>query len=244
MPLSQADLEDIQAEAMADDVAIDLATMSLWTRSQAEAYFESGGTDKPTVDVSDEAAPVVKKIFPPLAPPKEPTPLRNMSDFEKYQDTLKPGDTYKQLEFPYSSQMLRDEAKFGSAWLTKAFRAFGSIAATNSVKITAVKEFHGGGAATKCILTVRYESEEPHRDGPLQTMLFVKMPHGQANKREKYMCACMYRSDGPEVLVAQRYYNRLPVKAPRTYFADRCDLTTNFIIITECLEYASSPSLH
>lgn len=40
-------LERLQAEAMADDVAIDLARMSCWTELQAIEYFESGGTVKP-----------------------------------------------------------------------------------------------------------------------------------------------------------------------------------------------------
>ena len=47
MPLSMEILERLQAEAMADDVAIDLARMSCWTELQAIEYFESGGTVKP-----------------------------------------------------------------------------------------------------------------------------------------------------------------------------------------------------
>ena len=45
MPLSLDDLEAIQADYHADDVAIDLATMSLWTAEAAKAYFENGGAD-------------------------------------------------------------------------------------------------------------------------------------------------------------------------------------------------------
>ena len=47
MPLTQADLEGIQADAMADDVEIDLEKMSLWTTEQAITYFESGGEVEP-----------------------------------------------------------------------------------------------------------------------------------------------------------------------------------------------------
>lgn len=47
MPLSKAELEDIQAEFMADDIAIDLDKMSLWTREQAATYFDSGGMKEP-----------------------------------------------------------------------------------------------------------------------------------------------------------------------------------------------------
>lgn len=42
--LSLADLEQIQLEALADDVEIDLARMQLWSACEARAYFESGGT--------------------------------------------------------------------------------------------------------------------------------------------------------------------------------------------------------
>lgn len=45
--LSLEELFSIQAEAMADDVAIDLERMRMWTRQQAMEYFESGGTRDP-----------------------------------------------------------------------------------------------------------------------------------------------------------------------------------------------------
>ena len=45
MPLTLDDLKSIQSEFHADDVAIDLATMSLWTAEAAKAYFENGGAD-------------------------------------------------------------------------------------------------------------------------------------------------------------------------------------------------------
>ncbi|KAL1508548.1 hypothetical protein AB1Y20_004647 [Prymnesium parvum] len=44
---TRAELERIQFEAMADDIAIDMETMSLWTEEQAKTYFESGGTVAP-----------------------------------------------------------------------------------------------------------------------------------------------------------------------------------------------------
>lgn len=48
MPLTQVELEEIQAEAMADDVPIN-PKMYEWTREQAVAYFDSGGTQSPAV---------------------------------------------------------------------------------------------------------------------------------------------------------------------------------------------------
>jgi len=47
MTLTLEELEDIQAEYMADDVAIELERMSLWTSEKAHAYFESGGVEPP-----------------------------------------------------------------------------------------------------------------------------------------------------------------------------------------------------
>ena len=37
----------LQAEFMADDLEIDMEKMSLWTKDEASAYFESGGEERP-----------------------------------------------------------------------------------------------------------------------------------------------------------------------------------------------------
>jgi medium-chain acyl-[acyl-carrier-protein] hydrolase len=50
MPLTIEELESLQADEMADDVAIDLAKMSAWTEQQARAYFESGGAVDPAAE--------------------------------------------------------------------------------------------------------------------------------------------------------------------------------------------------
>lgn len=47
--LTLADLQGFQAEHLADDVPIDVDKMSSWTLSEAEAYFESGGTVEPCI---------------------------------------------------------------------------------------------------------------------------------------------------------------------------------------------------
>jgi predicted esterase len=62
MPLTLEELQDIQSTAMADDVEIELAKMTLWTAEQATEFFESGGTKEPTAaagvvtDISDTTA--------------------------------------------------------------------------------------------------------------------------------------------------------------------------------------------
>ena len=45
MPLTLDELERLQAEAHADDVAIDPTWMCFWTAEEAKAYFENGGAD-------------------------------------------------------------------------------------------------------------------------------------------------------------------------------------------------------
>ena len=46
MPLSLAEIQDIQAECMAEDIDI-TDQMTGWTREQVTAFFESGGTQLP-----------------------------------------------------------------------------------------------------------------------------------------------------------------------------------------------------
>ena len=56
MPLTLSELQDIQADAMADDVDIDLEKVSLWTAEQAVEYFESGGAAIPPPPKPDHTA--------------------------------------------------------------------------------------------------------------------------------------------------------------------------------------------
>jgi hypothetical protein len=57
MPLTQSELESIQADAMADDVDIDLDKMSLWSAEQARQYFESGGEVSPAEPAPPDDTP-------------------------------------------------------------------------------------------------------------------------------------------------------------------------------------------
>ena len=56
MPLTLEELEDIQADCLADDVEIDFEKMSLWDETTVREYFENGG-QLPLV----EAMPVTKQ---------------------------------------------------------------------------------------------------------------------------------------------------------------------------------------
>ena len=48
MVLTLEQLQELQQEAMADDVSIEFERMKLWSPDEARTYFESGGTDAPT----------------------------------------------------------------------------------------------------------------------------------------------------------------------------------------------------
>ena len=48
MPLTFEQLEELQHEALADDLPITI-DMCTWTIAQARAYFESGGLERPLV---------------------------------------------------------------------------------------------------------------------------------------------------------------------------------------------------
>jgi hypothetical protein len=56
MPLSLPELEEIQADCLADDIGVDLQRMRQWTRAQAVRYFESGGVEEPPALILPSAA--------------------------------------------------------------------------------------------------------------------------------------------------------------------------------------------
>ena len=55
MPLSARELEQIQVDALADDIPLDLSKMTGWTAAQARDYFESGGEIEPAPSISEGA---------------------------------------------------------------------------------------------------------------------------------------------------------------------------------------------
>ena len=55
MPLTLEELEDIQADCLADDVEIDFEKMSLWDETTVREYFENGG-QLPAVEAKPPAA--------------------------------------------------------------------------------------------------------------------------------------------------------------------------------------------
>mgnify|MGYP006932645595 CR=1 FL=1 len=62
--LTLAELQDVQADAMADDVDIDLEKMSLWSAAEAATYFESGGEQEPKPKPPPFTAPFTRGASP------------------------------------------------------------------------------------------------------------------------------------------------------------------------------------
>ena len=79
MPLTLAELEEIQADAMADDIDIDLATMSLWTREKAIKFFEGGGIEEKTFTPLPKLSKPNPEPKPKLPKPKPMLPTSNIS---------------------------------------------------------------------------------------------------------------------------------------------------------------------
>ena len=67
MPLTQEALEEIQAECMAEDIAIDFARMQSWNAERARDYFESGGQESAA---SLAASAIPSKPAAPLSLPR------------------------------------------------------------------------------------------------------------------------------------------------------------------------------
>ena len=191
MGLSLDTIEEIRADCFADDVAIDLDSMSLWSQSEVRSYFESGGEDVPRrnaapVDISSDQAPGLRwslanqaadQARRTVVPPLPPHVRLTSTQLQQKSALTRPGEWYK-LPFPTTIAAL-DTPEFGAAWLTRAFHAAGTLPPDDRVEaITRVHELElqgveaQGGAGHKAIVDVRYLKGGPG----LHTTLFVKMP--------------------------------------------------------------------
>jgi len=149
-----------------------------------------------------------------------------------------PGMLYG-LEFPWSEQMLVD---MGPEWLTQAFHAAGTIPKDNRVtkivpenKVKVTTGNNGG----KFLFEVEYAKEDPE----LQTQLFAKVPFALEGKtRSDRLSSSVYKQ--PHELYELNTYrlmeSALPVRIPRFYFGDISNETSNWILITERVPFASA----
>lgn len=143
------------------------------------------------------------------------------------------------LEFPFTVKMLKE---MGPAWLTKAFHAAGSLPRTNHVtKIASCVELPmsgydaAGGAGMKGLITVEYAQPDPD----LHTDLFVKVPFAEEDNMTWRMNMSFFGDpDGAEVSVYTFLAYLLPFRIPKPYYADIARATTNYLIVTEKINFA------
>ncbi len=132
------------------------------------------------------------------------------------------------LEIPAHSDALR---KGGAAFLTKAFRAAGSISADNSVTcITGFQEVAGGSTGRKLRLAVEYAKPAPG----LHTDLFVKFSRDfddEIRDRTKIQMEL-------EVLFALLSRSpAFPIAVPVCYLADYHHGSGTGILVTQRIAY-------
>jgi len=166
------------------------------------------------------------------APLRQPPPWKKVSvpeiPYMKMTEVASrnlPGDYYG-IKFPHSTEQILD---FGPQWLTEAFHTSGVLPKDNAVtKIVSAREFVGGGAGLKCVMTVEYKMDKPY----LHKELFVKLPH-KPGGNDRYFVSCMWNHDRPETIFNIWLEKKIPYRVPKCYFADICAETTNCILITE-----------
>jgi hypothetical protein len=134
------------------------------------------------------------------------------------------------LEIPAHSESLRSG---GEAFLTRAFRAAGSLCEDNRVtRITQLEEISGGSTGRKLLLSVEYAEPSPG----LHTDLFVKFSRDFADERRDQTKTQMEL----EVLFALLSRSpEFPIAVPVCYFSDYHHATGTGILITQRIRYGA-----
>jgi len=202
---------------------------------------------KPLLVQSDQSEASAKLNWTPATPlvpvdrpkpeqvPAEVVATRKLFDKKNLESILaninqnEPGE-YFHMPFPHTPAQLEE---FGKDWLTRAFQAAGTLPMDNSVqRVVSVRGFAGGGAGFKADLVVEYAKPDEN----LHTDLFVKLPLDISNKNRMF---CIHLAQEPSELIFNRYYAKsLPFRAPKCYFGDWSSKTTNWILISEKLQFA------
>jgi hypothetical protein len=135
---------------------------------------------------------------------------------------------YTGLAVPAHVEALRED---GPAFLTRAFRAFGSIAPDNAVvRIVALEPCPGGSTGAKFFLTIAYARADPG----LHTALFVKFSRDFADERRDRQRWEMQSEVPFEALTRVPGF---PIRVPAAYFADYHGRTGTGLVITEQIAY-------
>mmetsp|Transcript_113697 Transcript_113697/g.196458 ORF Transcript_113697/g.196458 Transcript_113697/m.196458 type:complete len:652 (-) Transcript_113697:145-2100(-) len=218
---------------------------------KGEVPAAPGPPERPADDVPDVAFEELRKRA--IANQKEdkfgaadfvypPWVLLKKADMEKKAKEMKNGDLYGLPVPPTLSHV----QKLGTSWLTSAFHTAGTLPKDNAVKSMKMKRLKtttkdaAGGAGPKAFLSVEYEKEDPE----LHKELFVKMPWATEGSKEmggdmgwRYTTSSAGDMEFQECVVYRFVGPVLPVKIPKYYFADCCRENTNYILITEKVNY-------
>merc|ERR1719330_619787 len=122
------------------------------------------------------------------------------------------------MKFPHNQEQLKS-AEYGAKWMTKAFQASGVL------------------AADKALVVVEYEKPDPS----LHTKLFMKFPYPMegARRSDRMNSSAMLQQDCMEVDALRLLEADLPFRVTKYYFADISFDTSNFISLTEFVNYGN-----
>lgn len=120
----------------------------------------------------------------------------------------------------------------GAVFLTKAFRAFGSLGEDNAVaRIHRIEHCPGGSTGQKLFLTVEYAKP----DRALHTELFAKFSRDFYDERRDAQGRFEMRSEVPFTRLARNA--DFPIAVPRPYFADYREACGSGLIVTQRIPY-------
>ncbi len=133
------------------------------------------------------------------------------------------------LDIPAHGAALRDG---GADFLTRAFRAFGSLAADNAVaRVVRLEQCPGGSTGAKFFMTLEYQRPDP----ALHTELFVKFSRDFADERRDSRGKWEMASEARFAPLSRQA--GFPISVPAAYFADYHGESGTGLVITERILY-------
>ena len=120
----------------------------------------------------------------------------------------------------------------GPEWLSKAFRAFGTIAPDNAVTGISAAPCPGGSTGRKLFLTLDYARPEPGLD----RVLFAKFSRDFDDERRDWQRTEMA---GEAKFMPLSRESGFPIRVPRGYFADYHAESGTGLVITQCIAYGA-----
>ncbi|HEY0959172.1 MAG TPA: hypothetical protein VGE05_07840 [Novosphingobium sp.] len=133
------------------------------------------------------------------------------------------------LAIPAHAEALREA---GAAFLTEAFRTFGSLGPDNAVRrVTEMAPCPGGSTGAKLLLTVEYERPA----AGLDDHLFVKFSRDFTDERRDNRGRWEMEPEVPFAALSR--LPGFPIRVPRPYFADYHKESGTGLVITERIPF-------